>query len=109
MVTGKVDVREYAAKLPDEPATDDDEAELLEESGEFEENLEELAMLEVLDNGKPLAEASNLDLPLSIQCYRYYAGWADKLHGSVISPSGPVAKGNFGYLEKEPVGNLILY
>lgn len=59
----------------------------------MEENIEELAMLEVLDNGKPYAEALNLDLPLSIQCYRYYAGWADKIHGSVINPSGPVGKG----------------
>lgn len=70
----------------------------------MEENAHELAMLEVLDNGKPYAEAINLDLPLSIQCYRYYAGWADKISGSVINPSGPVAKGNFGYLEREPVG-----
>ena len=70
----------------------------------IEENMHELAMLEVLDNGKPYAEAINLDLPLSIQCYRYYAGWADKISGTVINPSGPVAKGNFGYLEKEAVG-----
>lgn len=70
----------------------------------MEQNIEELAMLEAVDNGKPYGEAINLDLPLSIQCYRYYAGWADKVHGSVINPSGPVAKGTFGYLEKEPVG-----
>lgn len=70
----------------------------------IETHQEELAMLEVLDNGKPFGEAINLDLPLTIQCYRYYAGWADKISGSVINPSGPVAKGLFGYLEKEPLG-----
>jgi aldehyde dehydrogenase (NAD+) len=70
----------------------------------IEKHHEELAWLEVLDNGKPFAEAFNLDLPLAIQCYRYYAGWADKIHGSVVTPSGPIAKGNFGYIEKEPVG-----
>ena len=70
----------------------------------IEKNKTELAWLEVLDNGKPFAEAINLDLPLAIQCYRYYAGWADKLHGSVVSPSGPVAKGKYATVEKEPVG-----
>jgi len=70
----------------------------------MEQNAEELAMLETLDNGKPFGEAITLDLPLSVQCYRYYAGWADKFSGSVINPSGPVAKGTFGYMEKEPVG-----
>ena len=60
---------------------------LLKLANLIEENAEELAMLEVLDNGKPYAEAINLDLPLSIQCYRYYAGWADKISGQVINPS----------------------
>jgi hypothetical protein len=46
------------------------------------------------------------DLPLTIQCYRYYAGWADKIHGQVVSPSGPITGVDniFGYIEKEPVG-----
>eukprot|EP01052_Picozoa_sp_SAG31_P008252 SAG31_NODE_414_length_15953_cov_2.982528_1_plen_61_part_00 len=45
-------------------------------------------MLEVLDNGKSIGEAMAADLPLTIQCYRYYAGWADKIHGQVVNPSG---------------------
>lgn len=45
----------------------------------IEANLEELAMLEVLDNGKTIGEATGADLALTIQCYRYYAGWADKI------------------------------
>lgn len=60
----------------------------------IEANKEELAMLECLDNGKVYGEALGADLTLVIQCYRYYAGWADKIHGKVISPSGPMAKGN---------------
>ena len=59
----------------------------------IEENMEELAMLEVLDNGKSIGEATFADLPLTIQCYRYYAGWADKIHGQVVSPSGVRATG----------------
>eukprot|EP01045_Picozoa_sp_COSAG04_P008463 COSAG04_NODE_468_length_13857_cov_28.468382_9_plen_461_part_00 len=71
----------------------------------IEANAEELALLECLDNGKTVGEATGADLPLTIQCYRYYAGWADKIHGSVVSPSGPVTGNNiFGYVEKEPVG-----
>jgi len=43
---------------------------------------------------------------LVIQCYRYYAGWADKIHGKVIPAEGPVAgKGrHFTYTKHEPVG-----
>src|SRR6476646_1831321 len=55
----------------------------------IERNKEELAALETLDNGKPLADAMAADLPLTIQCYRYYAGWADKLYGQTIPIDGP--------------------
>jgi aldehyde dehydrogenase (NAD+) len=59
----------------------------------IERDAEEIALLEVLDNGKTLGEATAADVALTVQCYRYYAGWADKIVGSVINPSGPVAKG----------------
>merc|ERR1719500_593839 len=59
-----------------------------------------LASLESLDNGKPFQDAYNIDLGLTIKCYRYYAGWADKNHGKVI----PI-DGNFmTYTRHEPVG-----
>jgi len=70
----------------------------------IEENKEELALLECLDNGKVLGEAMGADLPLTIQTYRYYAGWADKITGSVVHAGGPIAKGLMGTIEKEPVG-----
>ena len=47
----------------------------------IERNAEELAMLETLDNGKPINDSRNADLPLVLDCYRYYAGWADKIEG----------------------------
>ncbi|PIK54922.1 Aldehyde dehydrogenase, mitochondrial [Apostichopus japonicus] len=43
-----------------------------------------LASLETLDNGKPYQVAFAADLALTIQHYRYYAGWADKIHGQTI-------------------------
>jgi aldehyde dehydrogenase (NAD+) len=66
----------------------------------IERNQEELAALEALDNGKPYRDASTADLPLTIKCYRYYAGWADKNHGKTI----PVEGDYFCYTRHEPVG-----
>src|SRR5438309_6852475 len=66
----------------------------------IEKNKDELAALEALDNGKPLRDAQAADLPLTIKCYRYYAGWADKIHGKTI----PVDGSYFCYTRHEPVG-----
>jgi aldehyde dehydrogenase (NAD+) len=66
----------------------------------IEENKEELAALETLDNGKPYRDSIAADLPLTIKCYRYYAGWADKIHGKTIPVEGPF----FCYTRHEPVG-----
>src|SRR5579863_2189194 len=66
----------------------------------IEQNASELARLESLDNGKPYAVALAADLPLTIACYRYYAGWADKVQGRTIPINGPY----FCYTRLEPVG-----
>ena len=66
----------------------------------IERNAEELARLESLDNGKPYKVAKAADLPLTIACYRYYAGWADKVQGKTI----PISGDYFCYTRLEPVG-----
>jgi aldehyde dehydrogenase (NAD+) len=66
----------------------------------IEANLDELAALETLDNGKPISDSRQADLPLTIACYRYYAGWADKIEGKTIPINGPF----FCYTRHEPVG-----
>jgi len=66
----------------------------------IEKNQEELAALESLDNGKPYRDSFNIDLPMTVKCYRYYAGWADKNHGKTI----PVEGNYFCYTRHEPVG-----
>jgi aldehyde dehydrogenase (NAD+) len=66
----------------------------------IEQNIEELARLESLDNGKPVSDSLNIDLPGVIACYRYYAGWADKIQGKTIPIKGPY----FCYTRHEPVG-----
>jgi aldehyde dehydrogenase (NAD+) len=63
-------------------------------------NRAELAGLETLDNGKPFRDSYNADLPLAAACYRYYAGWADKIQGKTIPIGGPY----FCYTRHEPVG-----
>ncbi len=65
-----------------------------------EKNADELATLESLDNGKPRHVALAADLPLTIACYRYYAGWADKIQGKTI----PISGDYFCYTRHEPVG-----
>ncbi len=66
----------------------------------IEKNSDELAQLESLDNGKPYQVAKAADLPLTVACYRYYAGWADKLQGKTV----PVNGDYFCYTRHEPVG-----
>lgn len=66
----------------------------------MEEHADELAALETLDNGKPLAASKTADVPLSVDHYRYFAGWADKIEGKTI----PVDGNFFAYTLKEPVG-----
>ena len=66
----------------------------------IEANREELATLESLDNGKPFADSLNIDLPLTVKCFRYFAGWADKVQGKTI----PIDGNYFCYTRHEPVG-----
>ncbi|MFY1634155.1 aldehyde dehydrogenase family protein [Solwaraspora sp. WMMB335] len=52
------------------------------------ERSRELAVLESLDNGKPIRESRDVDLPLASAHFFYYAGWADKLGYAGFGP-GP--------------------
>ncbi|MDP9094464.1 MAG: aldehyde dehydrogenase family protein [Actinomycetota bacterium] len=47
----------------------------------------ELAVLESLDNGKPIRESRDVDIPLASAHFFYYAGWADKLGYAGFGPS----------------------
>jgi aldehyde dehydrogenase (NAD+) len=60
----------------------------------------EIARLETLDTGKPIAESTNVDVPLTVDVFRYCAGAATKLEGSTIPVSGPF----FNYTIREPIG-----
>lgn len=62
----------------------------------IEQNTEWLAYFESLNNGKPFSLAKNEDVPFSAQIYRYFAGQADKIKGSVV----PMCKPFFGMTRK---------
>jgi acyl-CoA reductase-like NAD-dependent aldehyde dehydrogenase len=63
-------------------------------------NVDYLANLETLDNGKPFVESFMGDIPLAAQIVRYFAGWADKIHGKTIPAEGDY----FSFTRMEPVG-----
>jgi acyl-CoA reductase-like NAD-dependent aldehyde dehydrogenase len=66
----------------------------------IESNLKELAILEVLDCGKPISDALNVDLPESVETLRWHAEAIDKLYDQVApSPSDIVA-----LIVREPIG-----
>ncbi|AQK55068.1 aldehyde dehydrogenase2 [Zea mays] len=54
----------------------------------IERHAEEVAALETWDNGKTLAQAAGAEVPMVARCVRYYAGWADKIHGLVAPADG---------------------
>src|SRR6202048_3820340 len=70
------------------------------------ENLEELAQLESLNNGKPIGVARGADVPLAADLFHYMAGWATKIEGSTISISVPYTPDAqyHAYTRKEPIG-----
>ena len=65
-----------------------------------ESNIDELAELETLDNGKPIFESRNIDMPMVIDVLRYYAGWATKIQGETVN----TFENAFTYTLREPVG-----
>src|SRR4051812_19695209 len=66
----------------------------------LEQNIEEIAELETLDNGKPIFESRYVDLPMVIDVFRYYAGWATKIHGETVNTSDAA----FTYTLRKPIG-----
>lgn len=72
----------------------------------IEQNLEEMAELEMLDNGKPFKVARAADVPLAVDLFRYMAGWATKIEGTTIPLSVPYTPGSkyLAYTLREPVG-----
>ena len=65
-----------------------------------DKNIDELAELETLDNGKPIFESRYVDIPMVADVLRYYAGLATKIHGETVNTNETA----FTYTLREPVG-----
>ncbi|OAA53831.1 Aldehyde dehydrogenase domain protein [Niveomyces insectorum RCEF 264] len=65
-----------------------------------DQHRELLATVETLDNGRPYRAVLGDDVPEFVDVLRYYAGYADKIHGQVID----VGPGKMAYTVKEPLG-----
>lgn len=80
--------------------TPENRGKLLRKLGDlFEENLDILASIEALDNGKAQSMAK-VDISMCVGCLRYYGGWADKIEGRVTD-TGP---DTFNFIKREPIG-----
>lgn len=66
----------------------------------MKQHSDEIAEIESLDAGKPIAGVLRQDLPAAIDTLTYYAGWADKIHGEVV----PTRDEALTYTLREPVG-----
>jgi acyl-CoA reductase-like NAD-dependent aldehyde dehydrogenase len=78
-----------------------DRAQILWKVGEIMmKRLEELARLETLDTGKPIAASRMVDVPRSADTFFYFSGWATKIHGETIPVKGPF----LNYTVREPLG-----
>ncbi|XP_057486285.1 benzaldehyde dehydrogenase, mitochondrial [Actinidia eriantha] len=54
-----------------------------------EKHNDEIAALETWDNGKPYEQSAKIEVPMFVRLFRYYAGWADKIHGLTVPADGP--------------------
>jgi gamma-glutamyl-gamma-aminobutyraldehyde dehydrogenase/4-guanidinobutyraldehyde dehydrogenase/NAD-dependent aldehyde dehydrogenase len=66
----------------------------------IEQHADELALLETLDVGKPIRDSRKVDLPLAIECIRYYGEAIDKVYDEVV----PTAKSSVVMVVREPLG-----
>jgi phenylacetaldehyde dehydrogenase len=81
------------------------EALLLKWADLVEANLDMLAELESLDNGKMVLYARMIDVPASVQLIRYYAGWTTKIGGTTANVSIGIPNTEFhAYTLRQPVG-----
>ena len=73
---------------------------LLKIANRIEENLERLAYAETVDNGKPIRETLNADIPLTVDHFRYFAGCVRAQEGSISE----IDENTMAYHIHEPLG-----
>src|SRR6201996_3952409 len=73
---------------------------LLKWGGLLKRHADEIVEIESLDGGKPVSATLRQDFPAAIDTLTYYAGWADKITGEVVSTRDDALT----YTVREPVG-----
>jgi acyl-CoA reductase-like NAD-dependent aldehyde dehydrogenase len=66
----------------------------------IESNLEELALLETLDTGKPIRDSLNVDIPATVNCIQWFAEAVDKIYDQVA----PTDHNSLALITREPLG-----
>jgi acyl-CoA reductase-like NAD-dependent aldehyde dehydrogenase len=66
----------------------------------LERDREQVARIESANNGKPIRESTQIDVPLSVDCFEYFAGFATKIMGETLPVPGDV----LSYTLREPLG-----
>lgn len=70
----------------------------------LDKNREELATIESIDSGAVYTLALKTHIGMSIDVWKYFAGWADKIHGKTIPISHARPNRNLTFTKKEPIG-----
>ncbi|MEK7879019.1 MAG: aldehyde dehydrogenase family protein [candidate division NC10 bacterium] len=63
-------------------------------------NLDEMARLETLNTGKTLFDSGKVEIPFAAEVFRYYAGWATKIHGETLA----LRENAFTFTLRQPIG-----
>lgn len=66
----------------------------------FEQNMDELALLETIDMGKPISDSRNIDVNVVLETMQWYAECPDKLYDEIA----PTGKNSLGMITREPIG-----
>src|SRR6266403_1819028 len=64
------------------------------------QNLDEMARLESLNTGKTLFDSGKVEIPFAAEVFRYYAGWATKIHGETLG----LRENAFTFTLRQPIG-----
>ena len=74
----------------------------------MEQHKEELATIETIDSGAVYTLALKTHVGMSIDTWRYFAGWCDKIEGSTIPINNARPNHNLTITKKEPIGWVFL-
>lgn len=70
----------------------------------IERDREIFVTLEALDIGRPVFEPRMIDVPLVVDVFRHFAGWADKIEGRWVAPLPFFGQERYAYTIREPLG-----